>query len=89
VHPGAQDVSARLALDHGQDRRPPEVPAVLAGQARAAALAVARKAGVRHIGGSEVRFAAGGGRRTVYRIDVRSPEEYVVGSPGTAGGAAG
>jgi rhodanese-related sulfurtransferase len=70
---------AGLALDHDQDRRPPEVPAELARRARAAALAVASKAGVRHIRGGELRSLADVGRRTIYRLDVRSPGEYAAG----------
>ncbi len=70
---------AGLALDHGQDRRAPEVPAELARQAKAAARAVARKAGVRSIRAAELRSLAAGDRRTVYRFDVRSAEEYALG----------
>jgi rhodanese-related sulfurtransferase len=70
---------AGLALDHGQDRRAPEVPAGMARRAKAAARAVARKAGVRHIRGGELRSLADGGRRTVYRFDVRSAEQYAAG----------
>jgi len=66
---------AGLALDHGQNRRPPEVPAEMARRAKAAALAVADRAGVRQIRGGELRSLA----RTVYRFDVRSPEEYAAG----------
>jgi len=72
---------AGLALDHGQARRAPEVPAASARQARAAAWAVAREAGVRRIGSGELRSLADGGRRTVYRFDVRTPEEYTAGHP--------
>jgi rhodanese-related sulfurtransferase len=72
---------AGLALDHGQARRAPEVPAASARQARAAAWAVAQKAGVRRIDSGELRSLADGGRRTVYRFDVRSPEEYAAGHP--------
>jgi rhodanese-related sulfurtransferase len=68
---------AGLALDHGQDRRPPEVPAELARRAKTAAMAVAGKVGVRHIGGGDP--LADEGRRTVYRLDVRSPGEYTAG----------
>jgi rhodanese-related sulfurtransferase len=70
---------AGLALEHGRDRRAPEIPAGMARRAKAAAWAVARKAGVRHIRGGELRSLADGGRRTVYRFDVRSPEEYAAG----------
>jgi rhodanese-related sulfurtransferase len=70
---------AGLALEHGQDRRAPEVPAGVARRARAAAGAVARRAGVRDISAGELRALTDGGRRTVYRFDVRSPEEYAAG----------
>jgi rhodanese-related sulfurtransferase len=72
---------AGLTLDHGQARGAPEVPAASARQAKAAAWAVASKAGVRRIDSGELRSLADGGRRTVYRFDVRTPEEYVAGHP--------
>ena len=68
---------AGLTLEHGQQRRAPDVPAGLARRARMAARAVSRKAGVRHIGRAELRSLAQ--QRTVYRFDVRSPEEYAAG----------
>jgi len=70
---------AGLDLDHGQDRRVTAVPAGTARRAKAAAWAVASKAGVRRIRVGELRSLADGGRRTVYRFDVRSPEEYAAG----------
>jgi rhodanese-related sulfurtransferase len=72
---------AGLTLDHGQARRAPEVPAASARRARAAAWIVARRAGVRRIGSGELGPLEDGGRRTVYRFDVRTPEEYVAGHP--------
>jgi rhodanese-related sulfurtransferase len=72
---------AGLALDHGQQRRAPGVPAPMARQARSAARSVARKAGVRRIRRAELRSLVLGGQRTVYRFDVRSPEEYAAGHP--------
>ena len=72
---------AGLTLDHGQARRAPEVPAASARRAWAAAWTVASKAGVRRIGSGELRSLADGGRRTVYRFDVRTPEEYVARHP--------
>jgi rhodanese-related sulfurtransferase len=72
---------AGLTLEAGQARRGPEVPAASARQARARAWAVADKAGVRRIGSRELRSLADGARRTVYRFDVRTPEEYVAGHP--------
>jgi len=70
---------AGLDLDHGQDRRVAEVTAGTARRAKAAAWDVASKAGVRRISGCELRSLANSGRRTVYRFDVRSPEEYGAG----------
>jgi rhodanese-related sulfurtransferase len=67
---------AGLPLDHGRAHRAPEVPAASARQARAAAWAVARKAGVRRISSGELRSLADDGLRTVYRFDVRTPKEY-------------
>jgi rhodanese-related sulfurtransferase len=72
---------AGLTLEVGQARRGPEVPAASVRQARAAAWAVAGKAGVRRIGSRELQSLADGARRTVYRFDVRTPEEYAVGHP--------
>jgi rhodanese-related sulfurtransferase len=72
---------AGLTLDHGQARRAPEVPAAAARRAQAAAWAVASQAGVRQIGSGELLALADGGRRTVYRFDVRTPEEYAAGHP--------
>jgi rhodanese-related sulfurtransferase len=72
---------AGLTLDRGQARRAPEVPAASARGARAAAGAVASRAGVRRIDSGELRSLADGGRRTVYRFDVRTPEEYAAGHP--------
>ncbi len=70
---------AGLALEHGQERRAPDVPAGTARRAKAAAQAVAAKAGVHRIRGSELRAVLDSGRRTVYRFDVRPPEEYAAG----------
>jgi rhodanese-related sulfurtransferase len=70
---------AGLELDHGQARQAPPVPAGLARQARTAAWAVARRAGVRPVRSGELQALADDGRRTVYRFDVRSPAEYEAG----------
>jgi rhodanese-related sulfurtransferase len=72
---------AGLRLEHGQGRRAPEVPGAAARRARAAAWAVASKAGVRRIDSGELRSLPDGVRRTVYRFDVRTPEEYMAGHP--------
>jgi rhodanese-related sulfurtransferase len=74
-------VLAGLRLDHGRARRAPEVPAASARRAKAAAWAVAARAGVRRMPARELRSLAAGGRRTIYRFDVRTPEEYEAGHP--------
>ncbi len=66
---------AGLDLDRGQARRAPEVPPETARQAEAAAWAVADRAGVRRVGDDEPRWPDDG-KRTVYRFDVRTPQEY-------------
>jgi rhodanese-related sulfurtransferase len=70
---------AGLELDHGRQRRAPEVPAEAAARAQNEAWKVAVRAGVRR--GTVAALAAvdGDGDRTVYRFDVRSPEEYASG----------
>ncbi len=70
---------AGQALEHGQQRRAPDAPPAQVRRARKAAQAVARKAGVRHIDRAGLRSVAQ--QRTVYRFDVRSPEEYLAGHP--------
>jgi rhodanese-related sulfurtransferase len=66
---------AGLDLDHGQARRAPDVSGETAAQAEAAAWAVADRAGVRKLGAGELP-APDDGTRTVYRFDVRTPQEY-------------
>jgi rhodanese-related sulfurtransferase len=70
---------AGLALDHGQERRAPRVPQAAARRADAAAWAVARKAGAGRISAAGLRSGLERGDRTIYRFDVRSPEEYAEG----------
>jgi rhodanese-related sulfurtransferase len=71
---------AGLDLDHGQARRAPEVAPDTAREAAAAAWSVADRAGVRRVDVSRVGDDEPGwpddGGRTVYRFDVRTPEEY-------------
>jgi rhodanese-related sulfurtransferase len=69
---------AGLDLDHGQERRAPEVPAASARQANAAASAVAQKAGAARISAGALLSLLDHGTRTVYLFDVRSPEEYAL-----------
>jgi rhodanese-related sulfurtransferase len=66
---------AGLELDHGHARRAPGVSPEIAREAEAAAWAVADRAGVRRIGDDEPP-RLDEGRRTVYRFDVRTPQEY-------------
>ena len=80
---------AGLDLDHGQARRAPDVSAETAGQAQAAAWAVAERAGVRSLGDGEPRLPEDGDR-TIYRFDVRTPQEYEHGHrPGFASAPGG
>jgi len=67
---------AGLELDHGQRRPAPAVTAEAAGRAHAAGWAVAARAGVRRITGTELAALEA---RTVYRFDVRTPPEYAAG----------
>jgi rhodanese-related sulfurtransferase len=70
---------AGLELDHGQERRAPRVPQAAARRADTAAWDVARKTGVGRITGPGLRSRRERGDRTIYRFDVRSPEEYADG----------
>jgi rhodanese-related sulfurtransferase len=67
---------AGLALDHGRDLRPTEPNTDVVRRASEAAQEVARRAGVRRADLHDLPSLEEGGRRTVYRFDVRSPEEY-------------
>jgi len=80
---------AGQALDHGAERRPPAVADASLATAQARARAVADRAGVRR-----TTFAALAAlsppERTVYRLDVRTPDEYEAGHlPGFAGAPGG
>src|SRR3984957_14273914 len=66
---------AGLELDHGQTRRAPQVSQETARQAAAAAWAVADRACVGRIGRGQPPWRRDGSR-TVYRFDVRTPDEY-------------
>jgi rhodanese-related sulfurtransferase len=70
---------AGLELEHGQQRRAPGVPPAMARRAEVAAWAVARKTGVGRIGATALEALLDRGTRTVYRFDVRSPEDYAAG----------
>jgi len=81
---------AGQALDHGASRRAPaEVDAARRQQARDGARAIAAKAGVRRIGHDALATLEQPGR-TLYRFDVRTPEEYADGHlPGFASAPGG
>lgn len=70
---------AGQALEHGAARRgPDEIDAALRADARRAARAVAERAGVPRIALAELAALDAPGR-TLYRFDVRTPEEYAAG----------
>ena len=67
---------AKQNLEHGSNRRG-EIGTIAGGEANARD--VAYRAGVRHIGLSEVAALQAQADRTLYRFDVRSEEEYAAG----------
>lgn len=74
---------AGLSLDQGAERRFPDVSEARAGQAVAAAREVAYRAGVRRLTPSDLARLATDSSRTLYRFDVRTPEEFLAGhAPG-------
>jgi len=64
---------AKQKLDHGSSKRG-EIGAIAGGEA--SARDVAYRAGVRHIGAAELAALQADTKRTLYRFDVRSEEEY-------------
>nr|WP_276538190.1 rhodanese-related sulfurtransferase [Burkholderia multivorans] len=71
---------AGQTLEHGAARRfPDEIDPALREQARRAARAVAERAGVARIALEDVAALAAEPGRTLYRFDVRTPEEYEAG----------
>jgi rhodanese-related sulfurtransferase len=70
---------AGQALEHGQARRFPEPSTQAAATAATRARAVAYRAGVRWISAAELREISRLTDRTLYRFDVRTPEEYAAG----------
>ncbi len=66
-------------LEHGREGRFPEVSPDRADEARAAARAVSYRAGVKHIDPQGLAILARDAGRTLYRFDVRTPEEYAAG----------
>ncbi|MCA6115442.1 thiosulfate sulfurtransferase [Bradyrhizobium sp. WSM 1738] len=67
---------AKQKLEHGADRRG-EIGVISGGEA--GARDVAYRAGVRHIGLTEMAALQAQAGRTLYRFDVRSEEEYTAG----------
>jgi rhodanese-related sulfurtransferase len=71
---------AGLDVVHGATRRPPEVSAHGLQSAREAAARVAARAGIARIDKATLEsWRAEAGERTLYLLDVRSPEEYEAG----------
>ncbi|MBB2168081.1 rhodanese-related sulfurtransferase [Gluconacetobacter aggeris] len=68
-----------LALDRGATRRAGDVTPGNTALARQGAATLAERTGVRAIDAGGLRALAADPARTVYRLDVRSPEEYVHG----------
>jgi rhodanese-related sulfurtransferase len=66
-------------LEHGQAGRFPEVSSDREAEARDAARAVSYRAGVKHIDPRGLEILARETARTLYRFDVRTPEEYAAG----------
>jgi rhodanese-related sulfurtransferase len=70
---------AGQTLAHGAEARFPEIDAAAADEARQRARNVAYRAGVKQIGPFELAALAADTRRSLYRFDVRTPEEYAAG----------
>jgi len=70
---------AGQVLQHGQTERYVDVLPEREAEARAAARAVSYRAGVRHIDPRGLEALARDVDRTLYRFDVRTPEEYAAG----------
>jgi rhodanese-related sulfurtransferase len=70
---------AQQTLEHGQSRRFPPVSDQTLEEARAKAREVAYRAGVRRIDAEGLADLAQDRKRTLYRFDVRTPEEYAAG----------
>ncbi|GCE78847.1 rhodanese-like domain-containing protein [Komagataeibacter oboediens] len=70
---------AGLELDHGATRRAGAPSSEKVKQARAVARSLAQRTGVRVIDPEGLDALAADSRRSLYRLDVRSPEEYEAG----------
>jgi rhodanese-related sulfurtransferase len=80
---------AGLELEHGKREMAPPPGAAALEKARAAARAVAARFGVRETTTREVRGWQRDGDRTLYLLDVRTPEEYLAGHLPEAASAPG
>ncbi|HZZ95285.1 MAG TPA: rhodanese-like domain-containing protein [Usitatibacter sp.] len=82
---------ADFALEHGAERRYPEVAESTDAQAlRARAEALARRHGVRYVDDDEVARWLADASRTTYLCDVRTPDEFARGSlPGAVNAPGG
>jgi rhodanese-related sulfurtransferase len=70
---------AGQALAHGRQDHAPDVAADQTAEARNRARNVAYRAGVKEIDGETLAAIGRDGQRTLYRFDVRTPEEYARG----------
>ncbi|MCI3132130.1 rhodanese-like domain-containing protein [Phenylobacterium aquaticum] len=70
---------AGQSLEHGRDGRFPPTSPDREAEARQAARAVSYRAGVKHIDTRTLDILDRDERRTLYRFDVRTPEEYATG----------
>jgi rhodanese-related sulfurtransferase len=70
---------AQQTLEHGQSRKFPSVGEQTLEEARARARDVAYRAGVRRVDAQGLADLAKDIDRTLYRFDVRTPDEYVAG----------
>jgi len=70
---------AGLELDRGQNRRAPEPSAEGEAEARSRARQVAYRAGVKRLDAAELAELGRDRSRTLYRFDVRTPEDYASG----------
>ena len=70
---------AGQSLDHGQSRRFPDGAPLSVHEARARARAVAERAGVRRLTPQDLASLTKVRDRTLYRFDVRTPEDYAKG----------
>lgn len=70
---------AQQTLEHGQSRKFPEVREQTLEEARTRARDVAYRAGVRRVDAQGLADLAKDEHRTLYRFDVRTPEEFAAG----------